>query len=175
MGVERARLSIADAELGLVRAMFVERPAATLRALCDEFERSTGRRVCTATMRRALQRAGVSRRQALAAVPGPGAVAGRCATCLTDAEWSLVADLFETPEGVRGRPAKYSRRTMVDACCYVLRTGCAWSALPDAFPPWQAVYKSLSRWAAQGRFEQLLGRLNEYWRHRLAQHPVADH
>jgi transposase len=31
---------------------------------------------------------------------------------------------------------------MVDACCYALRTGCAWRLLPKSFPPWQAVYMS---------------------------------
>lgn len=30
---------------------------------------------------------------------------------------------------------------MVDACCYVLGTGCARRLLPLSFAPWQAVYK----------------------------------
>jgi len=67
----------------------------------------------------------------------------------------------------RGRPAKYARRAMVDACCYVLRTGCAWTLLPKSFPPWLAVHKAFSRWAAQGKFEQLQGRLAQQWRQRI--------
>ena len=97
-----------------------------------------------------------------------------CAGCLTDAEWLLVADLFEASARGRGRPAKYARRTMVDACCYVLRTGCPWSKLPKSFPPWQAVYKSLSRWSAQGKFDELHQRLHQYWRRRLTEHPTAE-
>ena len=27
---------------------------------------------------------------------------------------------------------------MVDACCYVLHTGCQWVMLPKSFPPWLA-------------------------------------
>lgn len=37
-------------------------------------------------------------------------------------------------------------RHLVDACCYVLRTGCAWRLLPSSSPPWQAVYKVFLRW-----------------------------
>ena len=91
----------------------------------------------------------------------PAAEADRYASSLTDAEWTLAADLFELPEGSRGRPAKYDRRAMVDACCYVLRTGCSWTMLPKSFPPWLTVHKSFSRWAAQGKFEALQQRLRD--------------
>ena len=56
---------------------------------------------------------------------------------------------------------------MVDACCYVLRTGCSWTMLPKSFPPWLTVHKSFSRWAAQGKFEVLQQRLREQWRQRI--------
>ena len=78
-------------------------------------------------------------------------------TDLTDAEWALVADLFER-DGRPGTPPRYERRLMVNACCYALRTGCAWRLLPKSFPPWQAVYKSFSRWAVAGVFETRLAR-----------------
>jgi transposase len=71
-------------------------------------------------------------------------------TNLTDAEWELVSDLFERVPGQRGTPVHYSRRDLVNACSYVLRTGCAWRLLPDTFPPWQTVYKAFSRSAAAG-------------------------
>ena len=90
--------------------------------------------------------------------------------CLTDAEWALVADLFERPAGGRGMPARLDRRELVDACCYVLRTGCAWRLLPKTFPPWFTVYKSFSRWAAKGAFEAMQDRLREQWRERLGRH-----
>ena len=46
-------------------------------------------------------------------------------TSLTDAEWAPVADLFERDTGTRGTLPRYARRELADACCYVLRTGCA--------------------------------------------------
>lgn len=80
------------------------------------------------------------------------------------AEWELVADLFERVPGQRGTPAHYNRRELVNACSYVLRTGCAWRLLPKAFPPWQAVYKAFSRWVSAGVFEKMQDRLREQWR-----------
>ncbi|WP_051242981.1 IS5 family transposase [Azohydromonas australica] len=90
--------------------------------------------------------------------------------CLTDAEWALVADLFEHMATGRGMPPQLERRTLLNACCYVLRTGCAWQLLPKSFPPWTTIYKSFSRWAAQGAFEAMLHRLRQQWRERLGRH-----
>lgn len=87
--------------------------------------------------------------------------------CLTDAEWALVADLFEHRSGGRGMPPRLDRRALVDACCYVLRTGCAWRLLPKSFAAWTTVYKSFSRWAARGVFETMQDRLRQQWRQRL--------
>lgn len=180
MGKAGRRPAIPEDRLDVVRSVVGDRRGATVQELCDEYERRTGVKVCTVTLRRALIRAGLSRtqtREVRAAVQTrrygytdahrAGSSAERYASCLTDAEWALVADLFELPEGSRGRPAKYERRAMVDACCYVLRTGCAWTMLPKSFPPWLAVHKSFSRWAAQGKFEQLQQRLREQWRARI--------
>lgn len=91
-------------------------------------------------------------------------------TDLTDTEWALVADLFEHP-GRRGAPAGYERRQMVNACCYVLRTGCPWRLLPKTFAPWQAVYKAFSRWAAADVFEAMHDRLRQQWRSRMGKAP----
>jgi transposase len=55
----------------------------------------------------------------------------------------------------------------VNACCYVLRTGCAWRLLPTTFPPWHAVYKAFSRWVSAGVFEDMQDRLRGQWRSRM--------
>jgi putative transposase len=91
-------------------------------------------------------------------------------TDLTDAEWARVADLFER-EGGRGAPPRHTRRDVVNACCYVLRTGCAWRLLPKSFPPWHATYKAFSRWAAAGVFETMHDRLRQQWRERVGKAP----
>jgi transposase len=77
----------------------------------------------------------------------------------------LVKDLFERG-GERGLPARISRRRLVDACCYVVRTGCAWRLLPKEFPHWDNVYKTFRRWSLQGRFEAMHDRLRRMWRER---------
>ncbi|GGJ54484.1 hypothetical protein GCM10009085_54650 [Pseudomonas avellanae] len=63
-------------------------------------------------------------------------------SCLTDTEWALVADLFES-QGGRGVPPLHSRRTLLEACCYVVRTGCSWRMLPRDFPHWDNVCSGL--------------------------------
>jgi transposase len=83
---------------------------------------------------------------------------------LSDAEWELVADIFEDKE--RGVRRKYSRRSMLDAMSYVVRGGIPWRMLPHEFPPWHQVYKTFRRWAQQGRFERMHDRLREMWRAR---------
>jgi putative transposase len=169
----------------VLRTIASERPTATLEEVARELHARTGVRVCTATVRKALRTAGIRKVRPLRAVAAPPAddsilrrygytaahrreeADDRYPSCLTDAEWALVADLFERPSGSRGLPARIERRLLVDACCYVLRTGCAWRLLPTSFPPWPTVYKTFSRWAAQGRFEQMHDRLREQWRLRI--------
>ncbi len=57
---------------------------------------------------------------------------------LNDAAWSKIASILPTTK--MGRPPKHSRRELLDAIWYVLRTGITWRALPHDFPPWQTVY-----------------------------------
>ena len=73
--------------------------------------------------------------------------------------------------GVAACPARLARRTLVNACCYVLRTGCSWRLLPTSFPAWPTVYKSFSRWALKGVFEVMQDRLRVQWRERLQRDP----
>lgn len=180
--------TISDEMLDDVRAVVAAKRGATMQELCDEFAKRTGIEVCTVTLHRAIKRAGLERiktRETRAAAQprrygystahrAPPSTADEYASSLTDAEWALAADLFAPLEGGRGRPAKYERRTMVNACCYVLRTGCAWTMLPKSFPPWLAVHKSFSRWAAQGKFEELQQRLREQWRQRIERNAMPS-
>lgn len=84
-----------------------------------------------------------------------------------------MAGLFEE-EGQRGTPPRYSRRLLVDACCYVLRSGCSWLMLPRDFPPWQNVYRTFRRWSQQGKFEQMHDRLRAQWRAREGRDPMPS-
>ena len=60
-----------------------------------------------------------------------------------------------------GRPASVSRRAVVNAILYVLRTGCQWRYLPREFPAWSAVYACFRRWQLDGTWELLHDALHE--------------
>jgi transposase len=72
---------------------------------------------------------------------------------LTDYEWSLIEPLLPAPRWggpVGGRPEAHPRREIVNAIRYLVRSGCAWRALPADFPPWPTVYHHFHRWQADG-------------------------
>ncbi len=89
---------------------------------------------------------------------------------LTDSEWAQVKHLFDPP-GKTGRPPTYPRRAMLDACVYVLRSGCSWRMLPKDFPAWHAVYRTFRRWLASGLFEEMYDELRKLWRSRERRDP----
>lgn len=168
--------------LGVLREVVTDRPLATLDEVGRELARRTGIELHANTLRGALQEAGVERRRGETGVQITKAEAKpprygytdahrrhepeqTYPSCLTDTEWALVKDLFDN-DGGRGKPPRYSRRALVDACCYVVRTGGSWRMLPANFPPWQNVYRTFRRWSAQGKFEQMHDRLRAQWRER---------
>ena len=180
---------IDEAGRAILREIVTAQPQATLDEVTAEFTRRTELTVNAATVRKALWQAGVKQeRGAVAVERRSGAEEAarqrygytdeqrrqepdqRYPSCLTQTEWELVADLFEQ-SGQRGRPPRYSRWEMVNACCYVVRNGCSWRMLPREFPPWENVYRSFRRWAAAGKFEQMHERLRELWRSREQRAP----
>ena len=173
----------------VLRAITREQPRSSLDEVTRELFRRAGVKVSTVTVRKALREAGIERLKPIRRAGERAAVQGAAPTRygytaahrrsdgasgmntdLTDAEWALVRDLVER-DGRRGAPARYERLPMLNACCYALRTGCAWRLLPKTFPPWQAVYKSFSRWAAAGVFEAMHDRLRQQWRDRVGKAP----
>jgi len=82
-----------------------------------------------------------------------------------DHEWAQVQDIFAF-EGGRGVPPRIARRQLLDACCYVVRSGCSWRMLPRDFGNWKNVYKTFRRWSDLGKFEQMHDRLRAHWRAR---------
>ena len=166
-----------------------ELPHSSLDELTREFSRRSGLRLCSATVRKGLRQAGITRMRPTRKPAERAAVQGAAPlrvgyterhrraegdsglnTDLTDAEWALLADLFER-NGGRGAPPTHDRRLLVDACFYVVRTGCAWRLLPKSFPPWRAVYKAFRGWAHAGIFETMHDRLRQQWRDRVGRAP----
>lgn len=164
-----------------LRAIVESNPMSTLGEIQSELERRTGVHAHFQTLQRTLRELGILRQAGGAVqVEAAGETQPRYGytedhrrlapeqiypSCLTDAEWALVEDLFSNECG-RGLPPQYPRRLLVDACCYVVRTGCSWRMLPKGFPPWQNVYRTFRRWAEQGKFERMHDRLRAQWRER---------
>ena len=90
----------------------------------------------------------------------------RYPTDLTDREWAVLRPLLP-PAKPGGRPRSRDVRRILDAICYVVRSGCAWRLLPRDFPPWSTVYDSFGKWRLAGVWERLNGALREQVR-RLA-------
>jgi putative transposase len=181
-----------ETSLPVIKQVVIDHPTASMRELVDFVEAATGIRASQRTLRKALTKLGVENvsrpgpKAKRADTPQPSGALDEAKSGaapfgyrpqhrdvpptaqhtlgVSDAEWDLVADIFE--DKPRGTPRKYMRRAMVDAMLYVLRGGIQWRALPGEFPPWHQVYKTYRRWERQGRFRKAMGRLRRMWRER---------
>lgn len=100
------------------------------------------------------------------AVPPPDAEHRRAyPSDLSDVEWALLEPLVPAPK-TGGREPIHSRREIVNAIFYVLRSGCQWRMLPHDFPPWETVYDYFRRWRDSGVWESINQALREKVRQR---------
>jgi len=87
-------------------------------------------------------------------------------TDLTDAEWAILEPLVPAIK-TGGRPARWSRREILDAIMYFVRAGESWRLLPHDLPPWQTVYWYFRRWRDDGTWETIHTQLRERLRRHL--------
>lgn len=78
----------------------------------------------------------------------------KCPTDLTDTQWRILEPFFRKTSR-RGRKIVYSRREIINAVLYLIRTGCQWRMLPGRFPPWKTVYQVFYRWRLSGLWERI--------------------
>jgi transposase len=79
---------------------------------------------------------------------------------LRDAEWEVLEPLVPAVKP-GGRPARHSRREIVNGILYVVRGGNQWRAMPHDLPPWQTVYYYFRRWRNDGTWEGVHTALRE--------------
>ena len=79
---------------------------------------------------------------------------------LNDAGWSVL-EAYIPAVKTGGRPATHSRREIVNALAYIVRSGGAWRLLPHEFPAWQTVYGYFRTWKISGLWEYINGRLRD--------------
>ena len=94
-------------------------------------------------------------------------------TDLSEAEWRILEPLVPAPKP-GGRPALHSRREIVNAIRYVLRSGGSWRLLPHDFPPWQSVYHYFRLWRLDGTWERMHTALREQLRVSLGREPTPS-
>lgn len=73
---------------------------------------------------------------------------------LTDAEWDLIKKFIPAPKD-GPNPCKYSRREIVNAIRYKLKTGCQWEYLPHDLPHWKSVSDYFYLWRDDGTWTRL--------------------
>lgn len=76
-------------------------------------------------------------------------------TDLADQEWEAIEAIFSVSYMKGGRPPAHSKREILNAIFYILRTGCQWRYLPHDFPPWKTVYTYFRTWKHQRIFEKM--------------------
>lgn len=85
---------------------------------------------------------------------------GRYPSDLSEEQWNFIKDLI--PSARRGgRPRSTDEKRVVDACFYLIRTGCPWRFLPKEFPPWRTVYEYFKRWSISGVWKSIHDRLRD--------------
>lgn len=92
---------------------------------------------------------------------------------LSDAEWTLLEPLVPAVKP-GGRPARWSRREIVNGILYVVRGGNQWRALPHDLPPWQTIYYYFRRWRNDGTWEGIHTALRERVRQQLGRAPTPS-
>lgn len=66
-------------------------------------------------------------------------------TDLSEKQWKLLSQMLPPPEQF-GRKRRVNLREIINALCYLARSGCQWRLLPKEFPAWQTVYYYFRKW-----------------------------
>ena len=78
----------------------------------------------------------------------------RYITDLTDKQWKLIEKIFESNKGQH--LSTHSKRELVNAVLYLVKTGCQWRLLPNDFPPYSTVWSFYRRAVLSGKWEKAM-------------------
>lgn len=92
---------------------------------------------------------------------------------LREAEWVILEPLVPAVKP-GGRPARHSRREIVNGILYVVRGGNQWRAMPHDLPPWQTVYFYFRRWRNDGTWEGMHTAIRERARRQRGREPTPS-
>ena len=80
---------------------------------------------------------------------------------LTDKQFVLIAPILQEEKDARGRKPSISDRQALEGALYVLREGCGWRAMPEAFGHWMMIFMRYKRWVERGVWWKVLMRLQK--------------
>ena len=80
---------------------------------------------------------------------------------LTDRQFGLIEPILQNERDARGRKPKISDRHALEGALYILREGCRWRAMPEAFGHWMMVFMRYKRWVERGVWWKVLMRLQK--------------
>ena len=89
---------------------------------------------------------------------------------LTDAQWDLLAPFIPQPSPEATRET-VSRREIVNAVLYLLRTGCSWRQMPHDLPNGKTVYHYFRLWKRDGTWEKAMNSLRKQVRTHMGRDP----
>jgi len=91
---------------------------------------------------------------------------------LTDEQWKILKPLMEDRHPLGwGRPRTVDTREVVNAICYLDKTGCQWRSLPHDFPPWPVVFYYFNKWRKTGLWKKVNGALTRQCREAAGRDP----
>jgi putative transposase len=73
---------------------------------------------------------------------------------LTDEQWAIIEPLI--PVSRMGRPRTHDLREVVNALCYMQRSGCQWDMLPHDLPAKSTVYNYFAVWRRDGTWQKIM-------------------
>jgi len=94
-------------------------------------------------------------------------------TDLTDKQWEIIEAIFKSNKGQHF--VEHSKRDLINAVLYLVKTGCQWRLLPNDFPPHDAVWSFYRRAAKSGKWEKAMDCLVKKTREKAGRSPKPSY
>ena len=94
-------------------------------------------------------------------------------TDLTDKQWAKIESVFQSNKGANF--VKHSKRDLLNAVLYLVKTGCQWRLLPNDFPPYNTVWWFYRRAVKSGKWEKAMDMLVKKTREDAGRKPTPSY
>jgi putative transposase len=75
-------------------------------------------------------------------------------TDLTEKQWKAIESIFKSNKGQHF--VEHTKRDLVNAVLYLVKTGCRWRLIPNDFPPYATVWSFYRRAVKSGKWEKAM-------------------